>query len=409
MRKFILCLCLFMQGLTLQTFALNKIPTLYIQTQDGKPILSRDEWKDQCVFSFVLPDSTVAFQSSKVSIKARGHSTFSKPKKPFVFKLDRDFGFSGMKPGKNWLLLANFMDHSNIRNSLALAIARQTDLDWTPEDRFVDVVINGKPQGCYLRTKGIEVGEECIRLHPGDCLLEGDDYRDIPTFFRTSYRKLPFNVQYPEAATPEQMKDIQNRMDRIEQLLYSGSDKDRRLLYDQYLDIRSFADWWIVHELTQNAEPNGPRSCYMHWLKGKKIKAGPVWDFDLAFIDVGVDREGNIRPSRFDLPDVRALTGDSLYNPTALWYDRLLKDPKFTTTVKKRWNQLKPKFERLADQIDRWDEQIRPSALENEQLWYNQAPARFDTFEHYTASIQHLKQTYLYRIKSLDKLFNAMK
>ncbi len=406
-QAFVLCLCLF-AWVGVKAEVLGRISTLYIETQDGQPILSRDEWKNCTSFRLVSPGDKTAYQSGGVTIKARGHSTFSKPKKPFVFRLPKEEGLLGMRPGKNWLLLANFMDHSNVRNSLALAIARCTSLRWIAEDRFVDVVVNGKPQGLYLMTKGVEVGDHCVELSPEDYLLEGDDYIGAPDYVRTEWRHLPFHVRNPRQPTVAQISFIREYLNRVEWMLYTDASSSLQTLFEQYLDKRSFADWWLVHELAQNAEPNGPRSCYMYLQKGGKLHAGPVWDFDLAFINVGVDRGGDIRPSRFRLSDVRALTGDSLYDSRALWYDRLLKDAAFKEEVRKRWRQLKPRFERLGEDIDRWDTLIRPSALADERLWKGQDPARFDQFTGYDSSIRHLKTVYLYRIESLDKLIDKL-
>lgn len=396
-------------GCSQNVFALHLIPTLYMDTKDGQAVLSRDEWKDSTSFRLVMPDGTVVYQSGNVSVKARGHSTFNKPKKPYTFRLPKEKNLLGMRPDKRWILLANFMDHSNIRNSLALAISKQTSLDWTPDGRFVDVVLNGKLQGCYYLIESVEVEPQRLNLSPTKgFLVEGDDYDDGTTFY-TSIRKLPLHVRFPENVSTERQKAIEQQFNEIERMIYKGTSADLTTLYRKDIDVNSFIDWWLVHELAQNAEPNGPRSCYFHDNGDGRLRMGPVWDFDLAFITVGVDKGGNIRPSRFNRIDVRLLTGDSLYNSRALWYDRLLKDGTFKKQLKARWNELKPRFESLSKDIDDWEQQLAPSAADNEKLWQGRDPARFDTYETFQSSIANVKQVYLHRVAALDKLIKGLK
>lgn len=391
-----------------KALAFHRIPTLYMQTKDGQAILSRDSWKDSTGFRLVLPDGSVAFQAGNVAVKARGHSTFNKPKKPYTFTLAKKKGLLGMRPDRRWILLANFMDHSNVRNALAMAISRQTSLDWTPDGCFVDVVVNGKLQGCYYLIESVEVEKQRLNLDKTKgFLVEGDDYDDGATFY-TTYRRLPLYVRFPEKVTASRQSAIANRFNTIEKLLYHKPDADLRLLYKEYIDMDSFIDWWLVHELAQNAEPNGPRSCYFHDNGDGRLRMGPVWDFDLAFITVGVDDGGDIRPSRFNRTDVRLLTGDSIYNGRALWYSRLFKDETFRKRVKTRWQELKPRFESLMHDLDRWKEELGPSAVDNENLWRGQDPARFDTFETFQTSIDNVKRVYEHRMMALDKLITDL-
>lgn len=390
------------------TASAGHLPTVYLTTADSTAITSKDVWREHTRLRIVLPDGTTAYQSDEAEVRARGHSTFSKPKKPFALKLDRRSPLLGMKPHKRWVLLANFMDHSLLRNSLALAVARHTSLEWTPNSRLVDVVVNGQPQGCYLLCEAIRVDDHRVRVaRQGGFLVEIDSYPGEPYRFVTRRRQLPVNIAYPKEPTAGEMDSIAARLNRVEDLLYGG-DTDWGRLYGEYLDRDAFADWWLVHELTQNAEPNGPRSCYMYRGEDGRLKAGPVWDFDLAFITVGLDRGGDLRPVRLNRPDAVRLTGDSLYNRHALWYDRLMQDPGFTRRVRERWQQMKPGLYALTDSIDRWRALIEPSARADEQMWKGQDPARFDPYTDWAASVDNLKAVYAYRLRSLDRLLQTL-
>ena len=130
-----------------------------------------------------------------------------------------------------------------------------------PNSRLVDVVVNGKLQGCYLLSESIHVKERWINENDRNSfLIEIDNYPSEKYRIETSYRHLPVNVIYPRALADKRMKDIGKYLDHIEDILY-GEPTDMSILYRYFIDLDTFIDWWIVHELTQNAEPNGPRSC----------------------------------------------------------------------------------------------------------------------------------------------------
>lgn len=388
--------------------ALYHIPTLYLNTKDNLPVTSRTVWQEGASLKLVLADGYTAWEVSGVSVKSRGHSTFTKPKKPYVFKLPEKKGILGMPAGKKWILLANFLDHSNVRNSLALEISRCTSLDWTPSWRFVDVFLNGKLQGLYTLVEAVDVKKERLDLDPDHGFLLECDHYDDERLFYTAGKLVPFHIKYPERVSDSERIGIENRLNSFEKLLYKSGLSDLSLIYKRYIDLDSFVDWWIIHELAQNAEPNGPRSCYIHDRGDGRLRMGPVWDFDLAFIPLGLDDGGDIRPSRFVRIDIRRLTGDSLYNSKALWYDKLLYDKVFRERLKRRWKMLKPRFEALLSKFSVWERLLVPSANDNDALWKGIDPARFDMYETFAVSIANVKKTYLYRLGALDKLITNL-
>lgn len=382
------------------------IPTVFISTSDGTAITSRDVWVSDVTFCVQMADSSVAYSTAKAQARLRGHSSFSKPKKPFAIRLPEAVSLLGMPKGRRWVLLANFMDHSNLRNRLALSIARATSLAWTPQSRMVDVVINGQYQGLYTLAEQVREGKKRVAADSiSGWFIEGSSYRDGEFCFESRLRHLPFELKWPKRGGAERMQIAQNDINNVEELLYKRavSKKNYRRL-KQKINLTSFADWFIIHELTMNAEPNGPRSCYLYKPADERITAGPVWDFDLTFIPVDVDSGGDLRPTRRQMPNVRRLRVDNLYNAEALWYDRLLQYPEFQSLVSQRWSALRTRFVTLADSLDAWIMAVRPSALRNDELWQGKDPARFDIHPSFIESSANLRSVYLQRIKALDKL-----
>lgn len=387
----------------------GNLPTIYIVTPGGVEITSREAWTPGASMEIVLPDGRKAFSSPNVEIRLRGHSTAGKPKKPYAIRLATAGSLLGMPAARRWQLLANFMDHSNMRNSLALAIARQTSPEWTPRSHMADLVVNGRPQGLYLLCEAItENPRRLAHIGRNGFIAEADTYFDSPAKFRTPTRNLPINIHNPKHPTARQLSAIESFFADIEAALYRDPSADLTPVFSKYIDKTSFADWLIVHELSQNAEPNGPRSCFFHRNGRGKLQAGPVWDFDLAFIDVDVDSGGDLRPARFKRQDVTHLNGDTPYCFNALWYKRLLDDAAFRTTLKKRWRKLRPRLDKVTAELDKLKHQITPSALADEQLWHGQDPARFDIHTTFEESAQNLRAVWLHRIEAFDKIVSKL-
>ena len=387
----------------------NNLPTISIETPGAVAITSADAWTEGCRLKVAAADGTVVFEAKSCQIKGRGHSTLSKPKKPLAIKLARREPLLGMAGGKRWVLLADFMDHSRLRNRLALAMARLTLLRWTPACRHVNVVLNGHPQGLYLLAEQVRVARGRVEIdEERGVLLEADRYDDGDARFLTAVRRLPFNVKSPSDAPSALVDSTRRFIDEMELNLYFPP-KNGRFPIEQYLDFDTFADWWLLHELAQNAEPNGPRSCYMYRDGGGRLMAGPAWDFDLAFITVGLDGGGDLRPARLKRPDATLLTGDSVFNRRALWFDRLLADTAFTARLAMRWQTLRAPMAALADSIALWRREIEPAALADEALWRGQDPARFDTCATFRASALCLERTYRHRLAAMDSIVAAIR
>lgn len=135
-------------------------------------------------------------------------------------------------------------------------------------------------------------------------------------------------------------------MTELEDALYD----DQRFAageYMDYIDVESFADWWIVMELTGIWEPNHPKSTYMHKDTGGKLVMGPVWDFDWETYT----------------PKTWFSINESLY------YKRLFQDSRFVAVVKERWEMYRDDYETLPEYIRGEAARIRNSDRMDSPMW----------------------------------------
>lgn len=238
--------------------------------------------------------------SGQIEIKGRGNNSWAKDKKPYAIKLAEKQPVMGINKHKRWALLANASDKTLLRNRVAFEIAKHaTALDWTPDSRYVDVILNGRFLGNYLLTEQIKIDKNRVALAEmdpaatsgdaitGGYLLELDRYFDEVNKFRSAFADLPVNFKEPdeEGLNSAQFNYMKDYFNAVEALLYAP-DFPAAGEYAELLDTDSFIDWWIVQELTHNQDTRLPGSCYMNKDRLGKLKAGPVWDFDLTtFID----------------------------------------------------------------------------------------------------------------------------
>ena len=136
----------------------SKLPVLYINTSDGLDITSKDEYKNADLY--IQNNDNIAKQiyAGAIQIKGRGNSTWTLPKKPYRIKLDKKTDLFGMGSNKNWVLLANYIDESLLRNTTAFQVADQSGLT-DVKSVWADVVLNGEYIGNYQLCEQIRIDE----------------------------------------------------------------------------------------------------------------------------------------------------------------------------------------------------------------------------------------------------------
>jgi len=145
-------------------FWYSKLPVLYITTDDGKMPSSKKEEHD----GWMKIQGNDEFKDSydgKITVKVRGNSTSGYPKKPYKIKLDSKANLFGLGEAKNkhWVLLANYLDESLMRNKLAYDYAGKLGLVHL-KSTWVDVVFNGQYAGVYQVCPHIRVAEDRVDI-----------------------------------------------------------------------------------------------------------------------------------------------------------------------------------------------------------------------------------------------------
>ena len=275
------------------------IASVYIETANGTT-----DWMDYDKThkepgTFLCIDSKgeldCACRISKMH--ARGSTTFDYGgqgyKHSYTLHLAEDTDVLSMGAARKWILQSNNHDAMKVRNAAALALSDRLKIGYTPQYAYADVYLNGEYAGNYMVMEAIEVSDERVDIAGGNsCLLSIDRAgKDGITLSTDGFNFIDFNVLYPapENLTDEKLHELQERLNKIEDLIDRSDDPDAYEELSRQTDIDSFARMYILHFLTNETDSNAYSTFYYIDGKDGLLHAGPVWDYDRAW---GNDNDG---------------------------------------------------------------------------------------------------------------------
>ena len=152
------------------------------------------------------------------------------------------------------------------------------------------------------------------------------DKKYLETYFIYDYPK-------PDVINNAQKGYIQKYIKDFETALINDNFATDTRTYTNYIDLRSFADFFIINEVCGNVD--GYRlSTYMSKARGQKLKMGPIWD-----LNIGYNRQGRVPFDDWIINYNKYVQQDAWMVP--FWWKRLMEDPKFRAELKSRWIALR--------------------------------------------------------------------
>jgi hypothetical protein len=355
-----------------------------------------EDWAEDDEITVYNPDGSVDLPTALCGTKLRGNTSQAYPKKPFAIKMVDKQSVLGLPKHKRWVLLANWLDHSMIRNTVAFDIAHAIEMAWKTgaiepgipwnvhgknvELVFVESDGTGHHVGNYFLCEQIKIDKNRLAIkdpyedvvedgnaNPGiaDCgyLLEVDNNYDETDKFKTS-RSVPF--MFKDEVSDAILSAVKTKVQGIETNLYNSN---FTTAYND-LDINSVIDQMLVWELTMNREYGDPRSVYMFMNGNGKLCAGPVWDFDRGTFQntTNASNQGNndrVKPYN-EWMYWRSAESDS---DSYIWYRQLAKDPTFVATVQARWAVIYPQLQLVSGQIREYGRSMKASFEVDSKMW----------------------------------------
>lgn len=314
---------------------------------------------------------TANIYDGNIGIEIRGSYSARLPQTPYGFETQDATGDNnnvkliGMPKENDWILLPNYNEKTFIRNSLPFKLFREMG-HYAPRTRHCEVVVNDSYEGIYILTEKLKRDDKRIDVaklddddNAGDSITGGYifkiDYFTDSSSWMSNYHPIDrprANVHFvyhdpkPEELSDEQKLYIQTYVDAYESVLYSDSYDDLETGYHQYIDAESFADYFIIQELSRNVD-GYKKSRYFFKDKDSKgglINSGPVWDFDWAWKNL------NDACNIFNMTDgsgwaykINGTTCNVRPSPAG-WMVKLMEDTVFQNIVGTRYHTLRDSF-----------------------------------------------------------------
>lgn len=393
----------------------SDIASLFIETESGTlEFIHQDkEYVEEAEYILFDERGSLNNYGHIAEFSGRGNVTFKfvEGKKPYHMELQEKSQILGMGEEKDWILLANYYDHTLSRNALVYNMADELGLAYAPDAEYVDLYINGEYRGNYQLSEKVEVGNDRVKIrdlkdetemlnpeldmsiceqvvedpdklfsrkwwkvpaepenYTGGYLLEvewSDRYGADSSGFITS-RMQAVVVHNPKYATLNQIGYIADIYQDFEDAIYSedGYNENTGKYFYEYIDMQSFATKYMIEELVKNLDASST-SCYFYKPEyDTKMYAGPVWDYDLS---MGIDRMTDVG---INLKEPEGLYVAVEKKESDIWY-ALYQQPYFREYIDElNKNVFENTVHTFVDEfIEKNTETIVESALMDDVLW----------------------------------------
>lgn len=395
-------------------YQMTNLPLVVIHTEKAQDITSLNNYIKGIV-SIISNGGHAIFKDS-LEIRGRGNGSWTFPKKPYKMKLSHKAKPLGMKAkAKKWTLINNYGDKTMLRNLLAMETSRCLDMEYTPQGKLVDVMLNGEYKGTYQLFDQIEVGKNRIDIEEltpsivsGDDLTGGyhieiDAYAEGAEKFVSKKQGLTISLKYPDSEDINifQRNYIINAFNEMETRLFSGIYTSQTFGYRACFDVKSFVKHFLIGELSGNTDTYW--SVHMYKKRNDpKFYTGPAWDFDLAY-----ENDGRTHPISTIANYLCFSTKSSCVDGMRPFVTRIVRDcpEELSDYWSKARNENNLTKEHLFEFIDSLRDEIYESQKWNFKRWKildKKVQQNFQALGNYDAEVDFMKNWLADRITWMD-------
>ena len=404
MKKNIIAFLLVLISLSVsaQNFTDSNLPIVVIETDGGVNIPDEPKvpgtmkiiWHQDGSRNYMTDIDNPEFLNydGRIGIERRGSSSQTMfNKKPYAVETreddditNRNVSLLGMPAENDWVLNSLAYDQTGMRDVLAYELSNRLG-QYASRSVYCEVVINGDYKGLYVfmekikPDKGrvnIEEMDQTCNQYPevtGGYIVKADKTTggDPVAWTMQGYgggwwggSSTDFILHYPKPA------DVTNTQKNY----IHGVFTDLASVANQHntsvssgipsvIDIPSFVDFMMIAEFASNVDVYS-LSTFFHKDRIGKLRAGPVWDYNLAF---GYDAFGN--RSKYDVWQFN----NSDNNGPKFWKD-LFDTDLFRCYLAKRWFELTEpgqplNYDFVCNRIDEIDTLIAEAIPRDNQRW----------------------------------------
>ena len=243
--------------------------------------------------------------------------------------------------------------------------------------------------GVYLLTENIKINHHRLNIPKDEnhYLVELDKYYDNKDSVVKTTSGRPLKIHYPKNCGEACRTPLKKYVDEWEKFIQTDFDYDT--LTQNWIDIHDYTAYYWVEEFSKNVDSNLRTSVFFIWEKDKKIKMGPVWDFDLSY------------------GEYRMYSPKDWYSYWGPWNTHLFKNAMFKQYIKSFWQQNRQHFLNSLDSLDAYREFIRDAAQNNFKPWPVQGTTflwEFNrSYDNHNEAVDSLKSWMQQRIQWIDE------
>ena len=398
-----LLLVLFSWTAMAQNFTDSNLPIVVIETDGGVnipdepkvPGTMRIIWHQDGSRNYMSDIDNPEFLNyeGRIGIEMRGSSSQTMlNKKPYALETreddditNRNVSILGMPTENDWVLNSLAFDQTGMRDVLAYELSNRLG-QYASRSVYCEVVINGNYKGLYAFMEKIKPDKNRVNIEEMDQTC--NNYPEVTGGYITKADKTTggdpvawtmqgygggwwgwgnntdFIHHYPK---PADITNAQNNyIHGVFTNLSSVANQHNTSIASgipSVIDIPSFVDFMMIAEFTSNVDVYS-LSTFFHKDRMGKLRAGPVWDYNLAF---GYDAFGN--RSKYNVWQFN----NEDNNGPKFWKD-LFDTALFRCYLAKRWFELTEpgqplNYDFVCNRIDEIDALIAEAIPRDNQRW----------------------------------------
>lgn len=328
---------------------------------------------------------------SRIGIEIRGSSSQMLQKKSYGLETlqaddvtNNNVSILGMPKENDWVLNSLAFDQTGMRDVISYELSEKMG-QYAPRRVYCEVVINNDYKGLYVFMEKIKADDNRVNIEKMDETC--NSYPEVTGGYITKADKTTGNDQvawtmqgygngwwggpstdfihhYPK---PDNITNAQHNY--IKSVFFDIADKagshntSIENGISSIIDIPSFVDFMMIAEFSSNVDVYS-FSTFFHKDRKGKLRAGPVWDYNLTF---GHDEFGN--RSRYDVWQF-----DNNDNTGPKFWKDLFDTDMFRCLFAKRWFEITSEgnplnYNEISSRMNEIDELITEAVGRDNQRW----------------------------------------
>lgn len=322
----------------------GNVPTLYIDTASGSMDYIHEEKgnAESGKLRLYTPEGVLASNAQIQTIYGRGNSTWWMPKRPYSLELTQSADLLGMGSAKKWILLANYLDSTNMGNKMTYDFAAAVGCAYTPECQWIDLYLNGEYAGLYVISERNEVDPQRVDIPKENSFLISKtvEWHTTDRNYTTFVSDSGAFMRIQHSGIPEER--VQEIWNRVENAIYApdGVDPISGKHWQDLIDLDSWAQQFLLWEVFAEYDAATISKFFYYDDDSDKVLAGPIWDMDRV-----------LNQHQWYTPNILAGSRKYIWNreQVNLFYALYQKEPFHQRVKELYWQAYRPLLVELAE------------------------------------------------------------